>query len=384
MSSSPLMYRNDTALFPSPPSDPKEQPHQKYETVATILASKSLPKDEKFIWPSVDVADALKHELNEPVIDLGGFIRGDSDATARAAQLLREGCMKHGFFQVTNHEVNLDLIRAAYDEVDIIFKQSLEKKLSMRTEPGVVRGYSSAHSHRFSSKLPWKETFTFYYDYNRNDSNHQVVEFFDSSFGEDLKQSGSIYQRYCDAMKELSLVIMDLLSISLGLNRSFFREYFQDGFSYMRLNSYPPCNSANLTLGTGPHSDPNSLTILHQDQVGGLEVLSEGNWKSVRPRPDALVINLGDTFMALTNGIYKSCLHRALVNEAKERRSLVFFVNPREDKVVRAPEELLANGEERKYPDFKWPDMFEFVQKHYRPDVETLPSFVEWFNSTKA
>lgn len=68
----------------------------------------------------------------------------------------------------------------------------------------------------------------------------------------------------------------------------------------MRCNYYPPCKEAGLTLGTGPHCDPTSLTILHQDQVGGLQVFVDGKWQVVRPRPDALVINIGDTFMVRT------------------------------------------------------------------------------------
>jgi len=106
-----------------------------------------------------------------------------------------------------------------------------------------------------------------------------------------------VYQKYCEAMKELSLVIMELLAISLGIDRMHYRRFFEDGDSIMRCNYYPPCKSSSLTLGTGPHSDPTSLTILHQDQVGGLQVFADDKWVAVRPRPEALVINIGDTFM---------------------------------------------------------------------------------------
>ena len=105
-----------------------------------------------------------------------------------------------------------------------------------------------------------------------------------------------MYQKYCEAMMELALVIMELLAISLGVDRLHYRKFFQDGGSIMRCNYYPPCINSCLTLGTGPHTDPTSLTILHQDQVGGLEVFADNKWLAVRPRPDALVINIGDTF----------------------------------------------------------------------------------------
>ena len=98
-------------------------------------------------------------------------------------------------------------------------------------------------------------------------------------------------------MRELSLVIFELLAISLGVDRVHYSKFFEDGNSIMRCNYYPPCNNSGLILGTGPHCDPTSLTILHQDQVGGLEVFTNNKWQAVRPRQDALVINIGDTFM---------------------------------------------------------------------------------------
>lgn len=110
-----------------------------------------------------------------------------------------------------------------------------------------------------------------------------------------------VYQRYCEEMKELSLTIMELLELSLGVERGYYREFFEDSRSIMRCNYYPPCPEPERTLGTGPHCDPTALTILLQDDVGGLEVLVDGEWRPVRPVPGALVINIGDTFMVSTS-----------------------------------------------------------------------------------
>lgn len=111
--------------------------------------------------------------------------------------------------------------------------------------------------------------------------------------------SRKVYQEYCEAMSSLSLGIVELLGMSLGVGRAHFREFFQGNDSIMRLNYYPPCQKPNLTLGTGPHCDPTSLTILHQDQVGGLQVYVDEQWQSVSPKPEAFVVNIGDTFMVL-------------------------------------------------------------------------------------
>ncbi|KAL8229754.1 hypothetical protein R6Q57_014654 [Mikania cordata] len=65
----------------------------------------------------------------------------------------------------------------------------------------------------------------------------------------------------------------------------------------MRLNYYPPCQKPDQTFGTGPHSDPTSLTIFHQDNLGGLEVFVDEKWHSIAPCSEVFVINIGDTFM---------------------------------------------------------------------------------------
>ncbi|KAG6746415.1 hypothetical protein POTOM_050955 [Populus tomentosa] len=198
--------------------------------------------------------------------------------------------------------------------------------------------------------------------------------------GEDFAEFGTVYQDYCEAMSTLSLGIMELLGMSLGVSREHFREFFNENDSIMRLNYYPPCQKPDLTLGTGPHCDPTSLTILHQDQVGGLQVFVDNEWRSINPNFDAFVVNIGDTFMALSNGIYKSCLHRAVVNSQTPRKSLAFFLCPKNDKMVTPPHELVDTCNPRIYPDFTWPMLLEFTQKHYRADMKTLEVFTNWLH----
>lgn len=375
-----LMDSTSSSLLLSPPPF-----HSKDETDAPVLYSSFLQKQAimptEFIWPIGDLVHN-QDELKEPLIDLDGFLKGDELATADAAELVRTACLNHGCFQVINHGVDIGLIHAAHEEIDKIFKLPLDKKLSTRGKPGDGSGYSGAHAHRYSSKLPWKETFSFGY-HGDDDSEPLVVDYFKSVLGENFEHTGWVYQRYCEAMKKVSLVIFELLGISLGVDRLHYRKFFEDGSSIMRCNNYPPCNNSSLTLGTGPHCDPTSLTILHQDQVGGLEVFANNKWQAIRPRPDALVVNIGDTFTALSNGRYQSCLHRAVVNRERERKSLVFFVSPKEEKVVRPPQDLVCREGPRKYPDFTWSDLLEFTQKHYRADVATLQSFIQWLLSAK-
>jgi isopenicillin N synthase-like dioxygenase len=110
------------------------------------------------------------------------------------------------------------------------------------------------------------------------------------------KLCSEAFQKYCEAMKKLGMKVMEILAISLGVERSHYKYLFEDGSSIMRCNYYPSCQEPSVALGTGPHCDPTTLTILHQDQVGGLDVFADHKWQTVRPLSDAFVVNIGDTF----------------------------------------------------------------------------------------
>uniref|UniRef100_A0A6V7QV07 Fe2OG dioxygenase domain-containing protein n=1 Tax=Ananas comosus var. bracteatus TaxID=296719 RepID=A0A6V7QV07_ANACO len=230
-----------------------------------------------FIWPSIDAASTDDDGLAVPAVDLSGFAGGDAAATARAAAQVRAACGAHGFFHVIGHGVDACLARDALSCMAGFFALPRARKLrgrgrGSRSAGSAMWGYAGAHAERFTCMLPWKETLSF--GYRELGGDRGVVDYFTSNLGEEFESMGWIYQKYCKAMKDLS-----------------------SHSSIMRLNYYPPCQEPELTLGTGPHCDPTALTILHQDDVGGLEVFADGRWRPVRPVDGALVVNIGDTFM---------------------------------------------------------------------------------------
>lgn len=103
-------------------------------------------------------------------------------------------------------------------------------------------------------------------------------------------------QEYAEEMVKLAYKLMELVAQSLGLPGDSFHSFFKDQTSFIRLNHYPPCPAPELALGVGRHKDGGALTILAQDDVGGLEVKSKtnGEWFRVKPTPNAYIINVGD------------------------------------------------------------------------------------------
>ncbi|OMO84729.1 Oxoglutarate/iron-dependent dioxygenase [Corchorus capsularis] len=283
----------------------------------------------QYIWPDHEKPCFDAPELEVPTIDMTVLSSGDPLAISKAAELVNEVCKKHGLFTVSNHGVDSGLLRRAVEHMNFFFGLKVSDKKKAKGE--ISYGYENSIASRFSSKLPWVESLAFRYCPDVQDI---VVDYLVNVFGEDMRQFGRVYQEYCEAMEKLSLRIMELIGISLGLEQAYLRDFFQENDSILRMNYYRPCKNPDLTFGVGPHSDTPCLTILHQDMVGGLQVLTDEKWHSVTPIPGTLIVNIGDTFMALSNGIYKSCLHRAVVNNQTVRKSLVFFLSPKMDKPV--------------------------------------------------
>ncbi|KAF2543427.1 hypothetical protein F2Q68_00032790 [Brassica cretica] len=142
----------------------------------------------------------------------------------------------------------------------------------------------------------------------------------------------------------------------------------------VNLNYYLICPNPDLTVGVGRHSDVSSLTILLQDQIGGLHVrsLASGNWVHVPPVPGSFVINIGDAMQILSNGRYKSVEDRVLANGSNNRISVPIFVNPKPESVIGPLSEVIANGEEPTYRDVVYSDYVRYFFKKAHDGKKTV------------
>ncbi|KAJ0452062.1 putative ent-kaurene synthase [Helianthus annuus] len=131
--------------------------------------------------------------MNEQVIDLQGFLSHDKEATLHAAKLVKESCISHGFFQVVNHGVDLDMLALVQDHGHAFFKLPLTEKLKCKQKEGSVVGFASGHAQRFREKLPWKELLTF--EYHENGPDEVVAEFF-NAMGSQYRETGYYFTSF--------------------------------------------------------------------------------------------------------------------------------------------------------------------------------------------
>ncbi|KAK8549577.1 hypothetical protein V6N13_073365 [Hibiscus sabdariffa] len=119
-----------------------------------------------------------------------------------------------------------------------------------------------------------------------------------------------------------------LIAKNLGMDPETLLSLFENEMQAIKMNHYPPCAEASKVLGASPHSDSSALTILlHANEVEGLQIKRNQKWVPVKPIPGAFTVNIGDVIEIMSNGEYKSVLHRAVVNGDKERLSIAAFHN---------------------------------------------------------
>jgi len=167
-------------------------------------------------------------------------------------------------------------------------------------------------------------------------------------------------EKYAEAAEKLAFRLVELISLSLGLPADYFNSKFEEQTSVVRLNHYSPCPVPELALGVGSHKDPGALTVLAQDDVGGLQVKrKDGEWIGVKPIPNSFVINLGDCMQVWSNDKYASVEHRVVVNDKKGRFSIPFFLNPSHYVMVGPVPDLVNEKNPPKYREYCWGEFIE-------------------------
>ena len=285
-----------------------------------------------------------------PVIDLDGSFLA-LDQRRQVAYEVHRACRDSGFFYVANHRVPAALVEEQFAWAKRLFDLPLDEKLALSTkkspssagyDPVGSQVLDSQDAQVVASPADLKESF---YSAMELPDDHPYSLRHLRNFGHNqwpptlpgFREQSIAYQA---AMRDLGDRILSLIALSLELPEDWFASYYDMPGTALRLLKYPPQPGKTEfnQLGAGAHTDWGGITLLAQDQVGGLEIkTAAGNWVDASPIPGTFVINLGDLMSRWTNGIYNSNMHRVKNNSGDgDRYSLPFFYSPRPDSVIEA------------------------------------------------
>jgi isopenicillin N synthase-like dioxygenase len=272
-----------------------------------------------------------------PLIDLAPYFSGDTEAKKAVAWEVHKAARETGFFYIKNHGIPVERMKEHLELARSFFNLPAEEKDKVHIRnSSCTRGFEpiAAQTLDEGSSPDLKEGFLIGNDL---DENHPYVKQGVPNTGrnqwpekpEGFKDS---FSEYIDLTRDLGRTLSQLIALSMGLDESYFDDGLIEPSMVGRLLHYPSQDqgiTANQ-IGAGAHTDWGLLTILLQDDIGGLEVQnSEDDWIKAPPIEGAFVVNLGEMMRVLTNGLYRSNMHRVVNNESgRSRYSCPTFFDP--------------------------------------------------------
>jgi isopenicillin N synthase-like dioxygenase len=307
-----------------------------------------------------------------PIIDLKAFSFSSAAEKAKVTDSLVRACQEAGFAYIVNHGVAPQAIERIYEVAREFFDLPLAKKeeVSIKKSGFAFNGFLPTGHLGSDAKMKsdLHESFQAHLELPDDDPDIAAGT---PLHGGNLWPSAMPHLRdevltYQAATSTLGERMLGLLALGLDLPKTVFTDFTTKPTSMLRLLHYPPQapQDSGDSLGTRAHTDTGLITILAQDQVGGLEILlKSGEWVSAPPVKHSYVINIGDMMKTWTDGVFASTPHRVINRSGRERYSVPFFVNPNYhtpfEKLIDNPspkeaifESLSANPDKKCYGDW--------------------------------
>nr|ACU24150.1 unknown [Glycine max] len=263
-----------------------------------------------------------------PVID---FSKLNGDKRGDAMALLHEACEKWGCFMVENHEIDTQLMGKVKQLINAYYEENLKESF-----------YQSEIAKRLekqqnTSDIDWESTF---FIWHRPTSNINEI----SNISQELCQT---MDEYIAQLLKLGEKLSELMSENLGLEKDYIKKAFSgngEGPAVgTKVAKYPQCPRPELVRGLREHTDAGGIILLLQDdEVPGLEFFKDGKWVEIPPsKNNAIFVNTGDQVEVLSNGLYRSVVHRVMPDNNGSRISIATFYNPIGDAIISPAPKLL-------------------------------------------
>jgi len=273
-----------------------------------------------------------------PVIDITHLRDGSNPEGV--AQALHKASQELGFIYIKGHGIDTDVIEAARASAYEFFNSQISIKSGVSVSTG-HRGWLGRGGAKMENdaKSDLKESFIWGYEDNNGNTPKDHSLRGPNQWPQQLPLMQSHAMAYFNQAHEVAHHLMRGFALGLDLDSEFFLRTSSQPISRASYVYYPqqPENLGENQFGVGPHTDFGVLTVLCQDDVGGLQVEDiNGEWIEAPPIPDTLIVNVADLLSRWTDGAYKSTPHRVVNSSGRERLSLVLAFDPDPETMIDA------------------------------------------------
>ncbi|KAI8532344.1 hypothetical protein RHMOL_Rhmol11G0207300 [Rhododendron molle] len=311
----------------------------------------SIPSNYSYSTNPNESAGSNPDEDTFPIIDFSLLTSDDPHQRSKTIQDLDRACRDWGFFMLVNHGVSERLMKEVLEGSKEFFNLPVEEKMEFA-------GRDIWQPIRFGTGVDVKfEKFFFWRDFLK------VIVHPQFHFPNKPKGFSEVAREYCKSTREVTTELLKGISKGLGLEECYIEKEtnFDTGFQLFAANLYPPCPQPELAIGIPAHTDHSLLTLLIENEIGGLQIQHNGEWFNVNSIPNSFVVNTGDHLEILSNGRYKSVSHRAVVNNTATRISIAAPHGPSLETAVGPAPELVdgETGRPAVYMPMKFKDYLE-------------------------
>jgi isopenicillin N synthase-like dioxygenase len=305
--------------------------------------------------------NASSYEI--PVIDIGGT------PLANLARQVDAACRSAGFFYVANHGIPAEVVEAAFEANRRFHARPLDEKSRIKLNKW-HRGYQGfagstlVSSARFApARHPNQmESFFLRHEVDPRDPAFMVAPLQGPNQWPDDPWFQRVVKAYDDGVRGLGFRLLEIFSAAVGQEAGFFARRFSPPATCLRLIHYPPAPEKRPEdlYGSHPHTDYGFLTILAQDDVGGLQIRRpDDTWLAAPVIPETFVVNIGDALARWTNDQFNSTPHRVInASTSRSRYSIGYFFDPSLGTEISCLPGFAGQVMPAKYPAIRYGDYF--------------------------
>ncbi|XP_060175665.1 gibberellin 2-beta-dioxygenase 8 [Lycium barbarum] len=332
-------------LFRPPPNSPFQESNS--DKTEPLLLDAAIPVIDYFKCTTTTTTNQEVVEDDEKII---------------CRNLISEVCRDWGLFRLVNHGIPVTLLNQIQEHANKLFSLPYETKkalFSSSTSSNIIGPIS--YFWGTPALTPSGAALAKQRGPKENNQSLQWMEGFNVSLSQLshihyqdllLETFRCLLEEYGKEQARLATEIFKVLGSDLNLGPLQSQSYLSIATGLLRIYRYPICLEPERTWGIDVHTDSSVLSIIHQDQVGGLQVYKDHQWLDVKPLSNTLIVNIGDMLQAMSDDSFMSVKHRVKVNKHEERISIGYFVFPAEDAIIQST----------KYKPFTYADFRAQVQ----------------------